>query len=86
MSIEQNIKEQVIKLNDQKSNVDEIVSNIMELHNEKISLFQKNRLDIANWVKSELSGETRHKLDKRNNAYRDSKVIFLRRILKWINN
>jgi len=51
-----------------------------------ISLFQKNKLDILNWAKSELKNETNPKLGKTMSPYRTDKILFLNRIVKWINN
>ena len=51
-----------------------------------ISLFQKNKLDILNWAKSELKNDTNPKLGKTMSPYRTDKILFLNRIVKWINN
>lgn len=60
---------------------------IMVMFAEKeLSLFQKNRLDLLNWAKSELKQETNTKLGKTITPYRSDKIIFLRRIIDWLNN
>lgn len=59
---------------------------ILNAHNEELSKFQKNRLDILNWAKSELKNETNEKLGKTMNPYRTEKIVFLRRVIKWIDN
>lgn len=60
---------------------------IMVMFAEKeLSLFQKNRLDLLNWTKSELKQETNTKLGKTMTPYRSDKIIFLRRIIDWLNN
>lgn len=65
---------------------DEAIGSLLSLHNNRISLFQKNRLDILNWAKSELKQETNTKLGKTMTPYRSDKIVFLRRIIDWINN
>jgi len=64
----------------------EAISEILLIHDSKISKFQKNRLDILNWAKSELKNETNPKLGKTMSPYRTDKILFLNRIIKWINN
>jgi len=64
----------------------EAIDKLLVLHNTKLSLFQKNRLDLLNWTKSELKQETNIKLGKTMTPYRSDKIIFLRRIIKWLNN
>jgi hypothetical protein len=60
---------------------------IMVMFAEKeLSLFQKNRLDLLNWAKSELKQETNTKLGKTMTPYRSDKIIFLRRVIDWLNN
>ena len=52
----------------------------------KLSLFQKNRLDLLNWAKGELTQETNTKLGKTMTPYRSDKIRFLRRIIDWVDN
>lgn len=61
---------------------DEAVKEINDL----LSSFQKNRLDILNWAKSELKKETRQKLTKTATPYRREKIRFLRRLLSWLSD
>ena len=65
---------------------DEALDKLFILYNVRLSLFQKNRLDLLNWAKSELKQETNSKLGKTMTPYRSDKIIFLRRIVSWINN
>ena len=65
---------------------DEAIDKLLILHNESLTVFQKNRLDLLNWTKSELKQETNTKLGKTMTPYRSDKIIFLRRIIGWINN
>jgi len=65
---------------------DEAIDKLLILHNVRLSLFQKNRLDLLNWAKSELKQETNTKLGKTMTPYRSDKIIFLRRIISWLNN
>ena len=65
---------------------DEAIDKLLTLYNIRISLFQKNRLDLLNWAKSELNQETNPKLGKTMTPYRSDKIIFLRRIIDWLNN
>lgn len=65
---------------------DEAIDKLLILHNVRLSLFQKNRLDLLNWAKSELKQETNTKLGKTTTPYRSDKIIFLRRIISWLNN
>ena len=62
------------------------IDKILLAHDSKISKFQKNKLDILNWAKSELKNETNPKLGKTMSPYRTDKILFLNRIIKWINN
>jgi hypothetical protein len=64
----------------------EAIDKLLILYNVRLSLFQKNRLDLLNWAKSELKQETNTKLGKTMTLYRIDKIIFLRRIIKWLNN
>ena len=48
---------------------------------DKLRSFEKNRLDLLNWVKSELKQETNTKLGKTMSPYRSEKIIFLRKII-----
>ncbi len=64
----------------------EAIDKLLILYNVRLSLFQKNRLDLLNWGKSELKQETNTKLGKTMTPYRSDKIIFLRRIVGWINN
>ena len=63
-----------------------VLRQLLSLHNDRLSLFQKNKLDLLNWAKSELKQETNTKLSKTMTPYRSDKIIFLRRIIDWINN
>ena len=63
-----------------------VVKQLLSLHNVRLSLFQKNRLDLLNWAKTELKQEINTKLGKTITPYRSDKIIFLRRIIKWLNN
>ena len=65
---------------------EEAISEILLIHDSKISKFQKNKLDILNWAKSELKNETNPKLGKRMSPYRTDKIKFLNKIIVWINN
>jgi hypothetical protein len=65
---------------------DEAIDNLLILYNVRLSLFQKNRLDLLNWAKSELKQETNTKLGRTMTPYRSEKIIFLRRIIDWLNN
>ena len=65
---------------------DEAIHKLLVLYNHRLSLFQKNRLDLLNWAKSELKQETNPKLGKKMTPYRGDKIIFLRRIIKWLDN
>ena len=65
---------------------EEAIDKLLVLYNVRLSLFQKNRLDLLNWAKSELKQETNTKLGKTMTPYRTDKIIFLRRVIKWINN
>lgn len=67
-------------------NKQEAVDKLLALYNVKLSSFQKNRLDLLNWAKSELKQETNIKLGKRVTPCRSDRIIFLRRIIEWINN
>jgi len=62
------------------------IDKILLAHDSKVSLFQKNRLDILNWAKGELKNETNPKLGRTMSPYRTDKILFLNRIIKWINN
>jgi hypothetical protein len=64
----------------------EAIDKLLSLHNDRLSLFQKNKLDLLNWAKSELKQETNTKLSKTMTPYRSDKIIFLRRIIDWLNN
>lgn len=65
---------------------EEAIDAILLAHDSKLSQFQKNKLDILNWAKSELKNETNPKLGKTMSAYRTDKILFLNRIVKWIDN
>jgi len=65
---------------------DEAMDKLMALYNVRLSLFQKNRLDLLNWAKSELKQETNTKIGKTMTPYRSDKITFLRRAIKWLNN
>jgi len=65
---------------------EEAIDEILLAHDSKLSQFQRNKLDILNWAKSELKNETNHKLGKTMSPYRTDKILFLNRIVKWINN
>lgn len=76
----------VTDLINNKITKDNAIDNLLNIYNLKLSTFQKNRLDILNWAKSELKQETNTKLDKKITPYRDDKVRFLRKIIYWIKN
>lgn len=61
---------------------DEAVKEINDL----LSSFQKNRLDILNWAKSEWKKETGQKLTKTSTPYRREKIRFLRKVLSWLSD
>jgi hypothetical protein len=63
-----------------------VLRQLLSLHNDRLLLFQKNKLDLLNWAKSELKQETNTKLSKTMTPYRSDKIIFLRRIIDWLNN
>ena len=63
---------------------EDAISEILKLHNDKLSAFQKNRLDILNWAKSELKQATNKKLDKTMTSYLSDRIAFLKRIISWI--
>lgn len=65
---------------------DEAIDKLLVLYDVKLSLFQKNRLNLLNWAKSELKQETNTKLGRTMTPYRSDKIIFLRRVIKWLNN
>ena len=65
---------------------DEAINNLLDLYNVRLSLFQNNRLDLLNWAKSQLKQETNTKLGKTMTPYRSDKIIFLRRIIDFLNN
>ena len=65
---------------------DEAIDKLLVLYDVKLSLFQKNRLNLLNWAKSELKQETNTKLGRTMTPYRSDKIIFLRRVIKWHNN
>lgn len=65
---------------------DEAIDKLSILYSGRLSLFQKNRLDLLNWAKSELKQETTAKFGKTMTPYRRDKIRFLRRIIAWINN
>lgn len=65
---------------------DEAIDKLMILHNDSLTSFQKNRLDLLNWAKSELNQEINTKLSKTMTPYRSDKIIFLRRVIGWLNN
>lgn len=44
------------------------------------------KLDFLNWAKSELSQEENPKLGKTMSPYRTEKIIFLRKIVKWLDS
>ena len=64
----------------------EAIDKLLILYNVRLSLCQKNRIDLLNWAKSELKQETSSKLGKTMTPYRSDKITFLRRIVSWINN
>ena len=65
---------------------DEAIDKLLVLYDVKLSLLQKNRLNLLNWAKSELKQETNTKLGRTMTPYRSDKIIFLRRVIKWLNN
>jgi len=64
----------------------EAIDKLLILDKKRLMLFQKNRFDLLNWAKSELKQEKNTKLGKTMTPYRSDKIIFLRRVIKWINN
>ncbi len=78
-----NILTNLIKENTSK---DEATNKLLALYNAEVLSFQKNRLDILNWAKSELKQETNAKPGKTMTPYRSDKVIFLRRVINWLNS
>lgn len=85
-SMEDKVREIIIGVEMTIVDPDEAIDRILDLHNTKLSLFQKNRLDLLNWAKSELKQETNPKIGKTMTPYRSDKIIFLRRVIDWINN
>lgn len=65
---------------------DEAIEKILILHNLRLTEFQKNRLDLLNWAKSELKQETNTKLAKTMSPYRRDKIRFLSRVIDWIKH
>ena len=49
------------------------------------SAFKKKKLDLTNWVKSELAVEGRNKLGKNTTPYRTDKIKFLNKVLRKLN-
>ena len=66
--------------------IDQAANELLDLYDARLSLFQKNRLDLLNWAKSELNQETNAKLSKTMTPYRTDKIIILRRVVDWVNN
>jgi len=62
--------------------LEDLEQELLNLHILRLLLFQKNRLDLLNWAKSELKQETNTKLGKRMTPYRTDKIIFLRRMVR----
>jgi len=58
---------------------------ILKLHNNQILLFQKNKLDLLNWAKSQLKEGEQPKLGKRMSPYRGDKITSLSKVIKWLN-
>jgi len=65
---------------------DEAIDELLILYNIRLSSFQKNRLDLINWARSELKQETNTKLGKTMTLYRGDKIRFLHRVIAWLNN
>ena len=59
---------------------------LYDLYTYRIKSFQKNRLDLMNWAKSQLKEECNDKLAKTMTPYRSDKIIFLRNVLNWIED
>ena len=72
--------------NNNNYTIEEAEKELLDLFIFRLSLFQKNRLDLLNWAKSELKQETQPKLGKRMTPYRSDRIMFLRRIVSWLNN
>ena len=53
---------------------------------DEFSLFQKNKLELLNWAKSELSQEQNKKLGKTMNPYRSEKIKFLSKVIRKISD
>ena len=80
------INDLLLKMQTGENCIGETANKLLDLYSVRLSLFQKNRLDLLNWAKSELKQETNSKLGKTMTPYRSDKIIFLRRIISWINN
>ena len=80
------INDLLLKMQTGENCIGETANKLLDLFSVRLSLFQKNRLDLLNWAKSELKQETNSKLGKTMTPYRSDKIIFLRRIISWIND
>ena len=80
------INDLLLKMQTGENCIGETANKLLDLYSVSLSLFQKNRLDLLNWAKSELKQETNSKLGKTMTPYRSDKIIFLRRVISWINN
>lgn len=84
--MKEQINDLLLKMQSGENCIGETANELLVLHKNRLSLFQKNRLDLLNWAKSELKQETNTKLGKTMTPYRSDKIIFLRRVIDWINN
>ena len=84
--MKRDIEDILLDLIDGDIDIDKAKEELLFLNSVRLSVFQKNRLDLLNWAKSELKQEINTKLGKTITPYRSDKIIFLRRIIKWINN
>ena len=84
--MEKQILELMDRFDEGNMSINDLEQELLTLYNVSLSLFQKNRLDLLNWAKSELEQETNTKLGRTMTPYRSEKIIFLRRIIDWLNN
>lgn len=72
--------------NDNNYTIEEAEKDLLDLFSVKVSLLQKNRLDLLNWAKSELKQEEHPKLGKRMTAYRSDRIMFLRKAVDLLSD
>lgn len=72
------------ELNDEKIAVVQATEQLFDLYNDMLPLNKKTKLDLLNWIKSEIAQETNVKLSKVATPYRSEKISFLNRLLKVI--